>query len=389
MESQHFDLFELIRIILANRKMIIILVLAVAITAVIYSLLTPQIWSSKATFFAVGDDVNGLPFNIPGMSGISASLLGKDSSDKAVNFITVLQSRSFSEEVIRKYKLIPYFNLHDPDSLLNMDFALQKLSNNVMSIGVDDTNGLISIKAATKNKQLSKDIVEHYLARLDKYNRSQKITQGKLNREFLEIRVKETRAILDSLIAVNRKFQEDNKAIDLETQARGILESYASLVAEKMKLEIELELNKSTYGATSPILKDLNLKLGSISSQIKSLENSGKVPKAEYLLDISKIPGMSSQYAQIKMNRQIYQTVYEYLYPQYEAARLTELRDMPTIEILDMPRLAGKRDSPRRAMICILSTLLAFVLGVGIALVKEVLSKQQNRIKMVKDSLSK
>ncbi|MDY0152386.1 MAG: Wzz/FepE/Etk N-terminal domain-containing protein [Candidatus Cloacimonas sp.] len=387
MNPQPFDLFELVRIILANRKMIVIIVLIAAIAAVAYSLLTPQIWSSKASFFAVGEEISNLPFDIPGLSSISASLLGNDSSDKAINFITVMQSRSFSEEVIDKFNLITYFKLHNPDPLRNMDDALRKLSSSVMDIGYDNNNGLISVKASTKHKKLSLDIVNHYLSRLDDYNRLNKVTQGKLNREFLESRVNETRAKLDSLIVVNRKFQESNKAIDLESQAKAMIDAYGALIAEKMKLEIELELAKSTYGAGSPIIKELELNQSGINKQIKAMENSGKTPKPEYLLDISKIPLMTSQYATIKMNLEIYKTVFEFLYPQYEAARLSELRDMPTTEILDSPRLAGRRDKPKRAMICVLSTLLAFIFAVGLALIKEILKNSQNRIKMVKETL--
>lgn len=387
MNPHPFDLFELVRIILANRKMIIIIVLIAAIAAVAYSLLTPQIWSSKASFFAVGEEISNLPFDIPGLSSISASLLGNDSSDKAVNFITVMQSRSFSEEVIDKFNLITYFKLHNPDPLRNMDDALRKLSSTVMDIGYDNNNGLITVKASTKHKKLSLDIVNHYLSRLDEYNRLHKVTQGKLNREFLESRVNETRSKLDSLIVVNRKFQESNKAIDLESQAKAMIDAYGALIAEKMKLEIELELAKSTYGAESPIIKELELNQSGINKQIKAMENSGKTPKPEYLLDISKIPLMTSQYATIKMNLEIYKTVFEFLYPQYEAARLSELRDMPTTEILDSPRLAGRRDKPKRAMICVLSTLLAFIFAVGLALIKEILKNNQNRIKMVKETL--
>jgi uncharacterized protein involved in exopolysaccharide biosynthesis len=264
-----------------------------------------------------------------------------------------------------------------------MDDALKKLSNRVIRIGVDDNSGLISIKASTKNKHLSLDIVNHYLIRLDDYNRKHKVTQGRLNREFLEQRVNETRAILDSLIVVNRKFQEQNKTIDLESQAKSLIDSYAALVAEKMKLDIELEIAKSTYSAGSPLLRELELKKNALQNQIKAMENSGKGPKPEYLLDIDKIPQISSQYALIQMNLEIYKAVFEFLYPQYEAARLSELKDMPTIEVLDQPRLAGRRDKPKRAIICVVSTILGFVLASALALLKELMNQNKPKLKQL------
>jgi len=84
------------------------------------------------------------------------------------------------------------------------------------------------------------------------------------------------------------------------------------------------------------------------------------------------------------MNLEIYQKVFEFLYPQYEAARLSELKDLPTIDILDQPRMAGRRESPKRSLICVVATLLGFVLAVLLALVKEALSGHREQLAMLK-----
>jgi uncharacterized protein involved in exopolysaccharide biosynthesis len=378
MEHNSIDLIEVLRIIYASRKLIIAIVIVVAVAAVAYSLLTPQIFSSNASFYAVGDNISQLPIDIPGLSGIASGLLGNDSSQKAENFVEVMQSRTFAEDVIRKFKLIDYFKLTNSDSLRNMDDALKKLSNDVMRFGFEDATGLLHVKARTKSKQLSLDIVNYYLVKLDEYNRNQKVTQSKLNRQFLEQRVKETKATLDSLIIVNQKFQEGTKAIHLESQAKALIDSYGAVIADKMKLDIELELARANYGAGSPVLHNLELRKAGLEKQIKDLERSGNTP--EYLINIGKIPEVTSQYAKIQMSMEVYKTLYSYLYPQYEAARLSELRDMPTIELLDQPRLAGRRESPKRAIICLLSTLAAFIFAVAIALLKEL--GQRNRLRL-------
>ena len=64
MDKREFDFFELLRILLKNRKFIIIFVAVVSVAAVVYSLLTPQIWESSASFYVVGDQSTGLPFDI-------------------------------------------------------------------------------------------------------------------------------------------------------------------------------------------------------------------------------------------------------------------------------------------------------------------------------------
>lgn len=387
MEQHNFDIFELVRIMAANRILIILITLVVAIAAVTYSLLTPEIFSSKASFFAVGDEVSQLPFNIPGLSGLASSFLGGDNSQKAENFITVMQSRTFGEDVIRQFKLIDYFELDHADSLRNLDDALLLLRTKVLSLDYESGSGLITARASTKDKQLSLDIVNHIMMRLDQYNREQKLTQGKLNRVFLETRVNEVRAKLDSLIAANQKFQESSKAIHLESQAKAMVESYSSLIAESMKADIDLDLARANYGANSPLVKEAELRKSSILRQIRELEKSGDTP--EYMINIGKLPKVTSDWMRLEMDMQIYKTLFEYLYPQYEAARLSEMRDMPTIEVLDTPRLAGRRDYPKRALICVAATLAGFILAVMMALILEIYRRNQNRINEIKTSLKK
>jgi len=377
MEHKSPDIFELISVIYKSRKLIIAIVVIAAIAAVIYSLVTPEIFTSRASFYAVGDSGSELPINIPGLTGISANLLGIGGSANTENYIDILRSRTFGEDAIRKFNLVPYFKLTHADSLRNMDKALMKLSQNVMSFGYNKSSGLVGIQASTKDKQLSLNLVNHYLEKLDEYNRTQKVSKSKLNRIFLEQRVSETKQTLDSLIIENRKFQEGSKAIHLESQAKGIIDAYGSVIADKMKADIELELALANYGDQSPIIANLLTKKAGLEKQIKDLEKSGNTP--DYLINIGKIPAVTSQYARIQMNMEIYKTLFSYLYPQYEAAKLSELRDMPTIEMLDNPRLAGVRDRPKRAVICIMVTLIAFVFAIFVAILKEVFVRNRKK----------
>lgn len=388
MINREFDLFELIRIMLANRKMIILLMVLTSIAAITYSLLTPEIWSSNASFYAVGSGAANLPFDIPGMSGIASQLMGADSDSDALNFVSVLKSRRLSEEVIHKFDLINYFKLNDPDSLANMDDAL-RLIKKVVSIEYAEKTGLISVSVETKSKKLSKDIVDFYLVKLEEYNKDQKITKGRRNREFLENRVVETRSDIDSLLIALRDFQTKHKAIDINSQSQTLMSSYAQIIAEKMKLEIELEQARSNYGADTPIVKDLLTKNRAISKQIKDLETDKSGLKPQYMIDISSIPDLSERLAQLRLNLEISQKIYEYLYPQFEAARLEELRDMPSIDVLDHARETGRRVRPKRAMICLISVFVAFCFGVFLSIVCEVIQSNKEKIDELRSSLTK
>lgn len=387
MERKEFDIFELVRILLQNRKFIIIFVLVISIGAVIYSLVTPKIWGSQASFYMVGQQSSALPFDIPGLGGLASQLMGSDDSQAAVSALTAMRSRSFSEDVIRQFDLARYFKINKADTLWVMDLALRKLKNNIMTIKMSKETGLLTVQAETRDKKLSKDIVDFYLEHLERYNRQQKLTKGKRNREFLEGRVTETRARIDSLIIATKEFQQRHNAIDLQTQTTALIGSYSEVIASKMKVDIELALAQQNFSPTSPIVEELKTRSNALKKQIGELEKGGKELKPQYLIDISKLPDIGSQYAQLKLNQEILTKVFEFIYPQYEAARLEEMRDMPSIDVLDSARETGLRMRPKRAMICILAAGLAFILAVIIVLIKAMLEGSKDRIREIRKSL--
>jgi len=382
MEKREFDVFELIKILLDHRWFIIIFVGIVSVAAVIYSLVTPKIWKSEATFYIVGDETASLPIDIPGIGSLASSIMKQDKLQGSLNAVSALRSRRFSEDVIRRFDLIRYFKISDRDTLLQMDVALKKLKKRTVKVGLSEKAGLITISAETKDKKLSVDIVNYYLEKLEEYNQEQKLTKGKRERVFLEERVAETRAVLDSLIAADKEFRQSSNAIDIEEQATVLIKSYAELVAAKMAADIELEMALQTLSASSPVVQELRTKRDALNAQIREMESSqgkGKV-KPRYLIDISSLPDLGSRYAQIKLELLIQTKVFEFLYPQYEAARLTELKDTPSVDILDSPREAGLRSRPKRAVICIIAFFMAFVVAVILVVIKSILERNKDRL---------
>lgn len=381
MEKREFDFFELIRLIIRNRKFIIIFVAVVSVAAVIYSLVTPQIWRSTATFYVLGDQTSS---HIEGLSDLSAELMGTTNSQNAINAVTAMNSRQFSEKVIRHFNLIDYYEIADKDSLKAMDNALKILHTKTMKIGSDSETGLVTVSAETKDKKLSRDIVNYYLQQLDIYNREEKITRGKINREFLEARTNETRAEIDSLLIELKNFQQKHNAIDIEAQTASLIQTYSDIIATKMSTDIELELARKNYAENSPVVLELKERSEALSKQIKQLEAGEKSIKPRYLIDIGSIPDLATQYAQLKMNLEIKSKVYEFLYPQYEAAKLEELKDLPTLDILDTPREAGLRVRPKRAVMCIIAFALAIVVSIIIVLIKNALEQNKERWQEIK-----
>lgn len=381
-----FDVFELIRLILKHRNMVIAIVVLAGLAAVVYSLLTPQIWRSDAAFYAVSESNQQIPLGLLAAGNLGEALMEEMREAEAMNCVTIMTSRSMSEAVIRKFGMVDYFRLNRPDSLANLDDAIHKLDKLVKADYGDQTS-LITLAVETKSKRLSRDIADFYISNLDSYLRDKKVTTGKRNRVFLEARIGETRHELDSLMAAIQSFQSQNRAIDLSSQSAELIKRYSDLVANKMNLDIRLELARADYGADSPLVKDLELQTAALARQITGLENGHETLHPKYQLDMTSIPGLQQKYTLLQLDLAVAQKVLDYLQPQYEAAKLDELRNLPSLEMLDSPREPGKRVRPKRALICVITSFMAFCLAVLLVVIKEIILSHPHRLQAVKDAL--
>ncbi|HQM03871.1 MAG TPA: Wzz/FepE/Etk N-terminal domain-containing protein [Candidatus Cloacimonas sp.] len=361
-----------IMLVIAKRKYLVITICClVAIAAIIYSLVVPQYWESKATLMPIAES-GGLGSLGGGIMDILGSgLLQTDKYDMAVDFIYIMQSRKFQEEVIRKFNLIPYYKIDEPDTLKAMELAVKQLSESTMQIFYDQKTYLVNIIAETKNKELSRQIVQYHLDSLNKYILHSKMSKGRQKREFLEKQVNNHLQTVDSLSTQIRDFQKTNRSIDITQQTQAQLELYSEIVSEYMQTEIEHSLALSQYSSDSPAVIALAEKMQLLKQKIKSLENSGSDLVPEYIVQIDKIPDLAMQYAQLMLNLEIEKKIIEYLYPQFELAKLEEVKDLPTFEVYDAPQLAGIRSKPKRALTVVLSTVAAFILSCVLALIVE------------------
>ncbi|MDD4806661.1 MAG: Wzz/FepE/Etk N-terminal domain-containing protein [Candidatus Cloacimonetes bacterium] len=153
------DLIEVIRIVMKNRRLIIFIVSIAMVAAITYSMLAPMIWSSEAVFYARSNKSLELTQSASSMSKMIKDLVESSAQDEAMACVNIMKSRSFTEEVIRRYSLIDYFKLTDPDSLANMDDALERIPR-VVFINYDEDENLVYVRVETKSKALSRSIAD-------------------------------------------------------------------------------------------------------------------------------------------------------------------------------------------------------------------------------------
>ena len=114
-------------------------------------------------------------------------------------------------------------------------------------------------------------------------------------------------------------------------------------------------------------LTDASQKRIFFDQQMKQAQD--KLTNAEIHLD--KTPNTNLQYMDAVRNVKYQEAVWEILAKQFEMSKLDEAKDFPLIQVLDQATPPESKSKPKRSMIVILATLLAFFLAVLLAFVRE------------------
>ncbi len=383
MNKKNIDIIDILIVLAKKRKFIIITTFIVTVAVIFYSLVATKYWKSSVTFLTISQ--TQMPTSVVPqalMGGMGASMLGLEPGGDALSFLKIIQSRTFSENIIRKYDLIDYFDITDADTLVVMEQAVKQLQDDVLDVDLDLETGMISIAIETKNRYLSSSIANSYYQLLEKYFIETKMSKGRQRRLFLEDRVADFEKSFAKLTKEFEEFQEKYNIIDIDSQKENIVALYAEIVAEKIEVEIELEYSKRFLYDDVHQIRSLQDKVGVLNKAITDIESSESERKPKYIINLDDMPSLNNRFLQLSLNLEIQRNVIEFLYPQYERARLDELSDISTFELVDEAIPSGKRSKPQRGKMVVIGFILSLFLSSLIAYTHEIFTTTDRKDKI-------
>ncbi len=114
-------------------------------------------------------------------------------------------------------------------------------------------------------------------------------------------------------------------------------------------------------------LTDASQKRVFFEQQMKQAKD--KLTDAEVRLD--KTPNTSLQYMDAVRNVKYQEAVWEILAKQFEMAKLDEAKDFPLVQVLDKAIPPERKSKPKRSVIVIMATLVAFLVSIFWAFIRE------------------
>jgi len=364
-----------------RRKFIFKNMIIVTLSAIIISLLLPKWYASKAVVLSSGAG----QFNfLSSISPIPVADFGLSTINEDINnFIAILQSRTVKEYMVNKFNLIDRYKQRD------IEYAIEAFEEKIELEVTEE--GTLEITIIDKDPLIAKEMVNEVLFMLDQINQSIGMEAGKYNREFLENRININKKDLEKAELALKTFQEKTGIIDLVAQLsstmqmsaqayNSIFEAYTALYAKKIETETELAVAKTTLSNNNPTIMQLEKLLNEQTIQLDQLmirldeklqyllsnispAQIDTIPNIEFSVSFNTLPSLGLENARLIREVELQSTIQEILIPQFEQAKLEETKNIPTLQIIDKPKVALNKTKPKRSLIVIGSTIMSFLMS--------------------------
>jgi len=304
-------LLENLEVLIARRIIVIVIFFSVIFSTIVYLLLTPSIYIAETTLLPAE---TGRKSPLESLSGVT-QLIGLNLSsadDLSTLYQKIIMSRRLIRDVlttrfnsVRQGKILPLLDILEIEGEEieeRLDVGYKLLINNIVEVEYSKEFKITTISIATKEPQLSSDIANSIVEKLDRFSRNLTIKKAKENKYFIESRLEETSELLDEAEEELRNFRESNKRIE-----------------------------------NSP---DLQLEQGRLIREIR-----------------------------------IQEEVYLTLKKELEIIKIEEVKNMPTIRVLDTAIAPVNKSRPERRKIMAISIFFALTLGIAVPIGQQYLIK--------------
>ena len=326
-------------------------------------ILPPQGNASMSTMLA--SQLAGMGSAVSGMAG---SMLGmKNINDM---YVSMMKSRSVEDAVIQRYGLQSEYK---KTYLAETRKALEKHTQ----IDGSRKDGLIRLNFTDRNPNRAAEIANGYVVQFRDLSQHLAITEASQRRVVFQNQLDKTKTDLENADEALKKVQLATGMVQLDGQARAMIESAARLRAQIVAKEVQIEAMRSYAGDENPALTEAQTELEGLRVQFNKLVGSKGGSPDDVFLPKGAVPEAGMEYIRRLRDVKYYEAIFEVLARQLELAKLDEAREGAYIQVVDPAAPPEQKSFPKRGLFTIAGVAVGFTFGIMLALLQGGLARMQ------------
>src|SRR5439155_7820267 len=330
--------------------MVFALCASVLLATLVVSLMAPRIYESSASVIATKEGSgSSLLGGLAAATGLMQQLYGVSLPSLTPNrdlLVSVLKSRTMAQSVEARFKLQERYRAR------YLEDAIKRLQNSTnVSLSKE---GVITVKVEDTDPHEAASIANFYVEELDRLVARYGMGEAGRQRGFLTEQLARARVGLDTSEEALRRFQERNRAIVLQEQTRGAIESAARLKGEIIAAQVQLQVMRNFATDANPEIVALRRRIDEMNRQLAQMqygdglagEPGAAGERRDFAVPFSRVPEVGLELARLTRDVKVQETLVTLLTQHVEQARISEARDLPVVQVLDQAISAERPSKP-------------------------------------------
>jgi uncharacterized protein involved in exopolysaccharide biosynthesis len=364
-ERRDVSILDIFIVLLERKGFIIRFVVGAAVLAVVVSFLLPVRYEARVVLLppqqnsSLGSTLLGQLGSI-GSLGSLATLAGgslglKNPSDM---YVSLLTSRTVEDAMIQRFGLMQEY-----DAKRLSDGRKELERRTTASVGTKD--GLIHLSVEDHDPKRAADLANGYVEEFRKLSASLAISEAARRRLFFQQQIEQAKQNLTGAEDAMTKIQQSTGVLQIDSQARSLIESAAVLRAQVMAKQVQIEAMRSFATDDNPDLVLAKQQLAALQSQLEHVASSQSDSGSGINLSKGRVTQSGMEYLRAYRELKYQETVFELLSKELEVAKLDEAREGSIVQVVDNAVPPDRKSSPHRLLIVLGVTFLSFWVAAG------------------------
>ena len=233
-------------------------------------------------------------------------------------------------------------------------------------------DGLIHISVEDRDPRRAAELANGYVDQFRQLSEHLAISEAGQRRLFFEQQLKEANHNLADAEEALKEIEQKTGVIQLDSQARALIESAAMLRAQITAKEVQIQGMQTYATGENARLIQAEQELAGLRAQLAKLGGNGDSTDS-IIVPKGQMTGAGLEYIRKLRDVKYYETIFEVLARQFEVAKLDEAKQGAVIQVVDAAVPPDKKSFPKRAIIVLVATASGFLIGLCMALLKAAL----------------
>jgi len=362
--ESEISLLDVIALMVEHRRLVVRFVLGGIALSVLVAFVLPVRYEAKVVLLppaqnsSVGSALLGQMSGSVGALGSLASLAsGSILKNPADMYVALLTSRTVEDGLIQRFSLMQEY---DRKRMSDARKTLERRTT--ATAGTKD--GLIRLTVEDGNAARAAALAMGYIEEFRKLSEGLAITEAARRRLFYQQQLQQSKNNLTAAEEAMSKTQRSTGVLEIESQARVLIESAAVLRAQVVAKQIEIESMKSFATDNNPNVVLAKQELAGLQTQLERVAGSQADAGSDINLSKGRVTEAGMEYVRAFRELKYQEAVYELLAKEFEIAKLDEAQEGAIVQVVDSAVPADKKSFPPRTLIVVCTTIFSFFAAV-------------------------